>query len=246
MRTNTIALTMLVALIWSGGAGAQTAPGAPSRAVLAAAKLATVTDTPLYFRVSQIAIPPEARTGTASAAAVLYEISGSTEVSINGESKTLRVGQGLFIPRHAMAQLQAAGRSSILLRFSLESPGDLSRANQTAPAAVSVLYTTTDPIPDLKPGRYDITLTRSSFPAGMPTNRPHHRSGAALYYILSGTGANTVDGKTQSKGPGSFIYEPASLIHQWGNPGTEPLVMLQFNINPEGVPAVLPANTPVQ
>jgi quercetin dioxygenase-like cupin family protein len=216
------------------------------RAVLAAAKLASVTDMPLYFRVSQIAIAPEARTGTANSAAVLYQISGSTQVSISGQSRTIRVGQGLFVPRNAKPQLQAAGRSSILLRFSLESAADLSRASETAPAAVSVLYTTTEPIPDLKSGPYDITLTRAIFPAGMPTNRPHHRTGAALYYILSGVGANTVDGKTQSKGPGSFIYEPARLIHQWGNPGTEPLVILQFNINPQGVPAVVPASTPVQ
>ena len=31
------------------------------------------------------------------------------------------------------------------------------------------------------------------------------------------------------------------LVHQWGNPGNEPLTFLAFNINPEGVAAVLPA-----
>jgi mannose-6-phosphate isomerase-like protein (cupin superfamily) len=74
----------------------------------------------------------------------------------------------------------------------------------------------------------------------MPSNLPHHRSGAALYYIISGTGANTVDGKTEARGPGSLIYEPYALVHQWGNPGNEPLIFLAFNINPEGVAAVLP------
>jgi mannose-6-phosphate isomerase-like protein (cupin superfamily) len=69
---------------------------------------------------------------------------------------------------------------------------------------------------------------------------PHHRSGAALYFILSGTGANTIDGKTEARGPGSLIYEPYDLVHQWGNPGNEPLIFLAFNINPEGVAAVLP------
>jgi hypothetical protein len=34
----------------------------------------------------------------------------------------------------------------------------------------------------------------------MPSNLPHHRSGAALYYVISGTGANTVDGKTEARG----------------------------------------------
>jgi hypothetical protein len=74
----------------------------------------------------------------------------------------------------------------------------------------------------------------------MPSNSPHHRSGAALYFIISGTGANTVDGKTEARGPGSLIYEPYALVHQWGNPGNEPLIFLTFNINPEGVAAVLP------
>jgi quercetin dioxygenase-like cupin family protein len=45
-----------------------------------------------------------------------------------------------------------------------------------------------------------------------------------MYYIISGTGANTVDGKTEAKGPGVVIYEPFGLVHQWGNPGNEPLM----------------------
>ncbi len=102
------------------------------------------------------------------------------------------------------------------------------------------LFRTAAPIPDLKPGGYDLNLTRVTFPAQMPSNPPHHRSGAALYFIVSGTGANTVDGKTEARGPGSLIYEPYALVHQWGNPGNEPLTFLAFNINPEDVAAVLP------
>ena len=85
-----------------------------------------------------------------------------------------------------------------------------------------------------------MNLTRVTFPPQMPSNPPHHRSGAALYFILSGTGSNTVDGKPEARGPGSLIYEPSSLVHQWGNPGSEPFTFLAFNINPEGVAAVLP------
>jgi quercetin dioxygenase-like cupin family protein len=107
----------------------------------------------------------------------------------------------------------------------------------------AVAVTLTAPSPDLKPGGYDLNLTRVTFPAQTPSNPLHHRSGAALYYIISGTGANTVDGKTEAKGPGSLIYEPFGLVHQWGNPGNEPLTFLAFNINPEGVAAVLPGAT---
>jgi mannose-6-phosphate isomerase-like protein (cupin superfamily) len=109
-----------------------------------------------------------------------------------------------------------------------------------APATVNELYRTAAPLPELKPGSYELNLTRVTFPPGMPSNPPHHRSGAALYYIVSGIGANAVDGKTADRGPGSLIYEPSGLVHQWGNPGGEPLTFLAFNINPEGVPAVVP------
>jgi oxalate decarboxylase/phosphoglucose isomerase-like protein (cupin superfamily) len=51
---------------------------------------------------------------------------------------------------------------------------------------------------------------------------------------------NTVDGKREMKGPGSLIYEPFGLVHQWGNPGDMPFTFLAFNINPQGVAAVLP------
>src|SRR6202043_1712842 len=111
---------------------------------------------------------------------------------------------------------------------------------ETTPATVKELYRTAAPIPDLKTGSYDLNLTRVTFPAQMPSNPPHHRTGAALYFIISGTGANTVDGKTEARKPGSLIYEPYALVHQWGNPGNEPLIFLAFNINPEGMAAVLP------
>ncbi|MFH0301127.1 cupin domain-containing protein [Bradyrhizobium sp. 31Argb] len=153
----------------------------------------------------------------------------------------LNAGEGLFIAGGKAAALTAgSGAPSTFLHFFLVPAGELGRPAETAPAVVRELYRTASPIPDLKSGHYDLNLTRVTFRAQMPSNPPHHRSGAALYFILSGTGANTVDGKTEARGPGSLIYEPYDLVHQWGNPGDEPLIFLAFNINPEGVPAVLP------
>jgi hypothetical protein len=37
-----------------------------------------------------------------------------------------------------------------------------------------------------------------------------------------------------------LIYEPFGLVHQWGNPSDTPFTFLAFNINPEGVAAVIP------
>ena len=135
----------------------------------------------------------------------------------------------------------AAGNSeqSTLLYFLLVPEEALDQPVAATPATVGELYRTAAPLPELKPGSYELNLTRVTFPPGMPSNPPHHRSGAALYYIVSGIGANTVDGKTADRGPGSLIYEPFGLVHQLGNPGSEPLTFLAFNLNPEGVPAVV-------
>ena len=138
-----------------------------------------------------------------------------------------------------MSLKAGSGEPSTFLHFLLVPATDLNQPAEAAPAVVKEIYRTAEPIPDLKPGGYDLNLTRVTFPARMPSNAPHHRSGAALYYIVSGTGANTVEGKTEQRGPGSLIYEPFGLVHQWGNPGDEPLTFLAFNINPDGVPAVV-------
>jgi mannose-6-phosphate isomerase-like protein (cupin superfamily) len=153
---------------------------------------------------------------------------------------------GAIAPNRQQAPVGAFWRPSLVHFYSgapmhfLSGVDNLDRPAETGPAAVRELYRTAAPIPNLKPGGYDLNLTRVIFPAQMPSNPLHHRSGAALYYIISGTGANTIDGKTAARGPGSLIYEPYGLVHQWGNPGNEPLIFLAFNVNPEGVAAVLP------
>jgi quercetin dioxygenase-like cupin family protein len=240
-RTTGLLLLGAMALPTSGAAQTTAAPPAITRTVIAATKLPTVTDVPLHFKAVSITLQPDERSSVSAANGILYQMSGSTEVALDGEAKMLNAGEGLFIAVGKTAALTAGrGGPSTFLHFYLAPAGDLGRPAETAPAAERELYRTANPIPDLQPGGYDLNLTRVTFPAQMPSNPPHHRSGAALYYIISGTGANTVDGKTEARGPGSVIYEPYALVHQWGNPGNEPLIFLAFNINPEGVAAVLP------
>jgi len=243
MRFGRTGLLLLGALTSGASAGAQTTPtpSAITRTVVAAAKLPTVTDVPLYFRVVAVTLERGQTSGAAAVNGIVYQISGSTDVSVGGEAKTLNAGEGVFIDKGTTVALKAGGeRPSIFLHFLLAQAADLDRAADMPPAAVKELYRSAAPIPDLKPGSYDINLSRITFPPGMPSNPPHHRSGAALYYMVSGNGANTIDGKTEAKGAGSLIYEPFGLVHQWGNPGGEPMTFLAFNINPEGVAAVLP------
>ena len=239
-RTNGIVLLASAGL--AASATAQTTPAAPpiARTVVAAAKLPTVTDAPLYFKAVGVTIRPGETSSVSAANGILYQISGSTEVSVGGEVKMLSAGEGLFIAGGKPASLKAgSSEPSTFLHFLLAPAADLNQPAETAPATVKELYRSAAPIPGLKPGSHDLNLTRVTFPAQMPSNSPHHRSGAALYYIISGTGANTVDGMTVAKGPGSLIYEPFGLVHQWGNPGVGPLTFLAFNINPEGVAAVI-------
>jgi quercetin dioxygenase-like cupin family protein len=209
--------------------------------VVASTKLPTVGDAPVHFKAVSVTIPSGATSSVSSTNGIVYQLSGSTVVSIGGEVKTLSPGEGLFIASGNATTLKAGdGGPSTLLHFLLAPTADLDKPLEAPPAVVQELYRTAAPLPALKPGPYDLNLTRVTFPAQMPSNSPHHRSGAALYYIVSGTGANTVEGKLEAKAPGSLIYEPFGLVHQWGNPGMEPLTFLAFNINPEGVAAVLP------
>jgi len=237
--------TALVALAVAIPASGQTPPAAPAivRALVAAGKLPDVVAAPLYFRADTITLPPGATSRVSAPNGILYQLSGSTAVAASGESKTLGPGEAMVLA--GGGELKAAGDgSSRALFFVLTTAALLDQSLATAPATVVELYRTPAAIPDLKSGSYDLNLTRITFPPQMPSNPPHHRSGAALYYILSGTGANTIAGATTGRGPGSLIYEPSSVVHQWGNPGTEPLTFIAFNISPNGVPAVVPETPP--
>jgi quercetin dioxygenase-like cupin family protein len=243
MYFRTIGVMLFGIAAVAAPAAAQTTPAPPAitRTIVAATKLPTVVAVPLYFRAVTVAIQPGAATSFTGASGILYQLSGSTEISVDGAVKTVRAGEGLYVPFGKQVSLKAgSGEPSSFLHFLLAAADDLNRPVEPAPAVVKEIYRTAAAIPDLKPGSYDLNLTRVTFPAQMASNAPHHRSGAALYYIVSGTGANTVDGKTEPRGPGSVIYEPFGLVHQWGNPGDAPLTFLAFNINPDGVAAVVP------
>jgi quercetin dioxygenase-like cupin family protein len=242
VRIMTLGTALLTATALALSASAQTTPTAPAitRTIVAATKLPSVVETPLHFRAMHVTLQPGEKSSLSAANGILYQLSGSTEISLGGENKVLGAGEALFVAGGKTASLSAGSSApSILLYFLLAPAAELDRPTAVAPAAVTELYRTVAPIPDLKPGGYDLNLTRVTFPPGMPSNPPHHRSGAALYYIVSGTGANTVDGTTKTRGPDSLIYEPFGLVHQWGNPGDDPLTFLAFNINPDGVAAVL-------
>jgi quercetin dioxygenase-like cupin family protein len=223
-------------------AAAQT-PAAPAveRVILAGTKLPDLAAHPVSFCALSVTIPANAASHIAAGSnAIFYQFGGSTEITTAGATKMLGPGEALFVAAGYEVFLKAVGNNpSRSLHFVLVRGSVSDSPVATEPAAVTELFRTPAAIPDLKPGAYEVNLTRVTFPPKMAANPPHHRSGAALYYILSGSGANTVAGNTVEKSPGSVIYEPSSLVHQWGNPGSEPFTFLAFNINPEGEPAVV-------
>ena len=173
--------------------------------LVAATKLPTVTDVPLYFKAVSVILPPGEKSGVSR-----LPTASSTKSQDQPRSRSVARPKRSAPERGCSSGGKAAvlkagsGGPSTFLHFFLVSAADLDRPAETAPAAVKELYRTAAPIPDLKPGGYDLNLTRVTFPAQMPSNPPHHRSGAALYYIISGTGANTVERRYSGKGTGFF------------------------------------------
>jgi quercetin dioxygenase-like cupin family protein len=220
---------------------AQEAPvSTPVRTVLALASLPSVVEAPMYFKLSRIELGAGHTTNYAGPIGFIYVVSGSLTVQADTGKRTLKAGDALLVTAGTLHSFTAgATESALFVHWVLGRADELEQAMERDPAIVTELYRNTDPIPDLKPGPYEFTLTRVTFPPRMAPNVPHYRSGAALYYILQGSGSFIANGKVETRAAGIPHFEPHGWVHQWGNPSDEPLVLLQANISGEGVPAVI-------
>ncbi len=235
---------MFGALLHAAPAVAQGQPGAarptPVREVLASRGLSSVVDAPLYFKLLRVSLPSGQATTLTGPNGFLYVLSGALTVAGEGEPTTLRNGDALFVASGKSVMVRTAGsESTTFLHYLLLRAADLGLTTVGAPAAVTELYRSREPIPGLKPGPYELTLTRVTFPPKLPLNPPHRRSGAALYYVVAGSGTIKAGGKMEPRPAGVVQYEPYDFVHQWGNPGEVPLVLLQANLSPEGSPVVI-------
>jgi mannose-6-phosphate isomerase-like protein (cupin superfamily) len=220
---------------------AQQAPAAtPLRTVLALTTLPSVVEAPLFFRLSKIELLAGQSTNYAGPVGFMYLLSGSLDTRANSSQPSLQPGDGLLLSAGKTYSFETAGsQPAVFLHFVLARAAELDQVGEQQAAVVTELYRTPGPITHLKPGPYEFTLTRVAFPTRMPPNLPHYRSGAALYYILSGPGMFIADGKTEAKETGTPHFEPHGWIHQWANPGDTSLILLQANLSEEGVPAVI-------
>src|SRR4030081_2824817 len=111
MHFRTTGLLLLGAMALPASGAAQTTAAAPeiARTVIAATKLPTVTDVPLHFKAVSITLQPDERSSVSAANGILYQMSGSTEVALDGEAKMINAGEGLFIAGGKTAALTAGG-----------------------------------------------------------------------------------------------------------------------------------------
>jgi quercetin dioxygenase-like cupin family protein len=222
---------------------AQTDPSAARsttvRQVLASGSLRTVVDGAVFFRVVRVSLGAEQSTTHAGLDGVIYQMTGTLALGGPTGSVTLRDGDGAFLAAAEKVTVKAASAPATYLHFVLVREPDLKRPLASGDGIATELRPPAGPLPGLKSGPYEFSLTRVTFPPRFPRNPPHMRSGAALYFVLSGAGLISAGGTTEARGPGAVQYEPHGFVHQWENAGDTPLVILQANISPEGLPAVI-------
>ena len=226
------------------GAQTATSPGTPGpgtvRTVVGSTPLASLADAPRYFKLVRVHLRAKQTSAYNGPVGFVLIVDGSLEVTSGADQRSVAKGDGVLVAAGQSAIFKSAtGKPVEFLHFVLLTAGELNAPMESRPAVVEELYRTASPIPGLKPGPYEFTLVRVTLPPHFPVNPPHQRSGAALYYIFSGTGMFTTGGNTAPRRAGAAHYEPYDLIHQWANPGDEPLVLIQANISQEGVPAVM-------
>jgi quercetin dioxygenase-like cupin family protein len=209
------------------------------RTVLAVTSFPSVVEAPLFFKLSRIELTAGQTTKYSGPVGFLYVLSGALSVQTDSAQRSLQPDDAFLVTAGNTHSLTASElQPAQFLHFVLARSSELDQPAEQPPAIVSELYRVPHAIPDLKPGRYEFTLTRASYPR-MDPNPPHYRSGAALYYVRSGSGIFIADGKTETKEMGTPHFEPHGWVHQWGNSGDARLVLLQANISEEGVPAVI-------
>ncbi|HEX7328682.1 MAG TPA: cupin domain-containing protein [Casimicrobiaceae bacterium] len=238
----------VVALTLLGGAGGAAAQArGPETPHVASGSLASLTEAPRYVELLRVAVGPGTEAHLAVGDGIVYLLSGHAAIGMNGASADLAPGDGRFAARGQDVTITGTGPGeAVILAFLLLRRDELARSATQPAVAATRIFRARAPISGVEPGAYDVDLRKVTFPARTPSNAPHHRTGAALYYVLDGTGANTIGRKVWKRRRGSIVYEPTTVVHQWGNPGKKPLELLIFDIHRSGTPAVVRAEAPVR
>ena len=243
IRSRSTLSALLLATL-SSQAFAQSEPVSTARVSLAVGRLPSVVDMPLFFRLYRVSLPAGQLRSYDGSTAMLYVLSGAATIDIDGSFPSIAAGAAAFIPAGKSVNVGALGSEPTnLLLFVLTPRPNQRKPLLDRPAVTTELCRTPEPIPGLQAGPYELSLTRVTLPAGIPADPPHSPSGAALSYVLAGTGLFSAEGKTEGRTTGMSDFELNGLVYQWANPDGPPLVLLQANLSQEGRPAVVPAST---
>jgi mannose-6-phosphate isomerase-like protein (cupin superfamily) len=170
---------------------------------------------------------------------MVYPISGSLSISIDGDRRTRQDGEGSFLGSGRRATLAAGlAAPATFLHYLLVTRAEPDAVFHARPAAASEV-SRTEPIPGLKPGPHEFTVTRVTVNPKIPAPPLHHRSGAALYYVLSGTWTMHTEDRHEPRARGHVQFEPSTFVHTWENVGDVPGALLQANVSPENVPEII-------
>jgi mannose-6-phosphate isomerase-like protein (cupin superfamily) len=230
MRLTAIVLVVYGTALASSEAVAVTYSSSPLAKIIATKTLPELRNS--HFRIISNTFSSGEIDEISPSDGIYYQYSGKVEMNIGLAHAILDAGDGLFMPAGTKFTLRAVNvkSPSIYLQFLL-SPKPESEPDQPTGTSVEV-YRSPSPIPGLIREPNFLSLARVSVPPASPFDPLHQRSGAAVHYVVSGVGAELMEGQATAKGPGSFSYEPRGLVYQWGNPGSKALTYLVFNINP--------------
>lgn len=233
-------LAVLLAVTPAGAQAPAPSVGRPVRNVMATGRLASVVDTPVHFKLLRVTIPPGQSAPYSGPSGMLWVNSGVLGVGVDGERRSLEHGSAVFVTAGQRVTLTAsAGAPAVALHFVLAPASQLDTTGHARPTMTTELYRTRDPVPNLKPGAHEFTLIRVSVDKGVPRPPMHQRSGAALYYVLSGTWTLHMDGRTEARRRGDVQFEPNGFVHTWENVGDSTGVLIQANVSLEGAPEIL-------
>src|ERR1044071_5095183 len=188
----------------------------------------------LASRRVRVRLPSTQRASYSGPNAMLYALSGGLGLELGGNSQPLAESGGAFLPGGQAATFSASGwEPANFLLFVLSPVADAQKPLVGPPVMVEELYRSPEPLPGLQAGPYEFSLTRVSLPPGMPATPPHYRSGDVLYFVAAGSGTFIADGRSEPRSAGMAHFERAGWVHQWANPSTTPLVLIQANISQE-------------
>jgi hypothetical protein len=114
MRFQTTGMLLVGATVIAGTAAAQNTPAPPAtvRTVIAAAKLPTVSDVPLYFSVASVELAPGLTSSVSKANGILYQLSGSTSLGRWGGEND-QSGRGIVHRHGKECETQGGQRRAI-------------------------------------------------------------------------------------------------------------------------------------